>query len=153
MTYGKGEAFDQATYYDADDTAEHLSHETVEDALEAAVELVWEEDKTPEEVLDELCPITLHGYVRKKVSPSFAREVVDSWMDDFDEMYWMEEYGNFEDMSEPWKPAEEKALRDEITKVLQSYVEKAHVWQCDKSCDAVFTKEEVRKLIPGSLDW
>jgi hypothetical protein len=142
------EAFESAAYYDWRPDSEVLSHTEIEEALTDAFESSWEKDKTPQELLGELCPIEIWAFKRKEVSPKFAAGVVERWMEDFDEDHWCEEYGNFEDESHPWKAEDSHAIVAELTAVLQKYVDKAHVWQCEQVATRTFTEEEVKALIP-----
>lgn len=149
--YGKGMKFDAADLYDVDDTAEVLNHESPESAIEYALENAWEKGKTVDQVLKEVCPLTVYAFSRKTIDKSFAASVVDCWVADFDETHWCEEYGNFEDASDPWSSEEEKSLRNELADVLQKYLDKAHVWQCDQVAKAEFSEAEIRELMPDYL--
>jgi len=149
--YGKGQLFDAAAYYDTDDGAETLDHSELESALEYILDNAWEKDKSWDDILAELCPITVYAFQRKTVEDGFAAGVVDSWMDDFDEMHWCEEYGNFLDQSDPWSKEEEKKLREALSETLQKWIAKAHVWQCDQIAEAEFSEEEVRELMADYL--
>lgn len=138
--------FDEADYYDTDNTNEILTHTELEEALDYCFDNAWVRGMTAEQLLEEVCPITVYAFHRKKVDPGFAASVVDSWMEHFDEDHWCEEYGNFEDYSNPWKPEDLDALKAELTSVFKKYTDKARVWQCDQVAKAVYTKEEVRVL-------
>jgi hypothetical protein len=146
--YGKGAEFDAADYYDCSPDSELLAHGSPEGALENFLDGLWEKGKGCREILEGHGPIEVFAFKRKTVDRRFAELVVDSWMDDFDEMHWCEEYGNFEDVSDPFK--DEKALRAELTTVLQKHLDTATVWQCEQVASATFSVEEIAALVP---DW
>lgn len=137
--------FDDADFYDAAEDTEVLEHRELGDALEDAIDCAWSPGMTDEEVLDDVCPVTVYAFKRKTVQPGFAESVVSSWLETFDENHWGESYGRFDDYNEDiWK--DEQALKKELTEVLARHLKTASVWQCEKAAERVFSKAEVIKI-------
>jgi len=150
--YGKGIKFDAADYYDTDDGREVLSHSSLEDALEYVLDNAWEKDRTWDDVLDELCPVTVFAFRRKELDKGVARRVAEDVIERFEMDFWYEEYGDFDGNHLPWEGKNKAALIDDMTAVLEKHLADVKPWQCEVVTTAEFTKEEVRELMKGYLE-
>lgn len=145
-------AFDDADYFDCGDP-EELIHESLEEALERFIDDAWEPGSVMGELLDKLCPLKVTGYARKKVAPRFGEAAIDTMLDDFDENYWCEEYGNPTDGDyPPWSASELISLKAALYKVMGAALLKARPWQCEEVGTREFSKAELMALIGDYLE-
>lgn len=136
--------FDRAKFYDCGDPQE-LKHADPGEAVEEFLDSNWAPDISPQQLLDELCPVTVKAYAPKTVAPRFGESAIDSMLEDFEENYWCEEYGNpMECGSPPWEGEQLRALRDKLYAALAEALKHAYVWQCEVVATREFTKQEVR---------
>jgi len=145
--------FHTADYYTCDDTAELLSHEDWVEALAEHADS-WFDPQEPhltiDEILEKQGSITVYAWKRKVLPTSFGfgEAAIDSMLEDFEEMYWCEEYGNaFEEGSPPWDEEALKIVKAKLYATMEECVQMAHIWQCEVITNKVFADEELVTLL------
>lgn len=142
--------FDGATFYDCGDP-EELHYESPSEAIEAHLDNAWEVGNTAMQTLDYVAPLEVKAFVPKKIPKGFGESAIDRMLEDFDENYWCEEFGNpIDGGHEPWTGDELKALKAKLYAVMDEALSHADVWQCDVVATRTYSEDEVRALVP---DW
>lgn len=105
---------DEIEYWDTDDTAEYLIHDSIEEAVEA-----WADDHCPLPLPE---TIKVYGWIRDKLPPpeDRARSVLEDLLERIDE-----DFGSPDDFTRP-NEAMETAAREFVAKVYAEY----SVWRC-----------------------
>lgn len=136
--------FDAADFYSHDDGGGGLSHEDVPEALEEALDDLYEKgDSSLHATIDRVAPVEILAWERK--------EVDDRWYELQGEYFaekhvedWAEELGDPE--GGDWDDGEEKALGAKIAEVLKAHGKKP--WQCEVFAKREYSAEELKAMFP-----
>ena len=149
-----GRPYNESTYYDASDAPEEM---TSEDPSEAIAQYLDDhfyppiENKTIEDHIRELSPIHVRSYTRKKAPTNQGEAAIDSLLEDFDEYYWCEEFGNaFEGGSPPWGEDVLLEVKKILYEAMERCVKKARVYQCDYTASREYSADEVAIMMKAS---
>jgi hypothetical protein len=143
------DAFEECKYYsEENDDPESLSHNSPEEAMIQFFDDVFDPEVSIQQSIANHCPMTIIGWKRKVISPRFGEYAIDRMLEDFDESYFCEEYGNpFEDGFPPWEGERLKQVKEKFYKVMEECLKTAHVWQCEEAARKTFEEEEVLKIV------
>lgn len=147
--------FDSATFYTCDDSCEELSLETVEEAIEEMLDGWFIHDPrttsmTPDEAIETQGPITVYAYKRKTLPDSFGfgEAAIDSMLEDFDEMYWCDEYGNaHDDNAPPWEGDVLKDVKRKLYATMEECMKLANIWRCEVVEERVFSEMAITAMM------
>lgn len=138
-----GDAFDSATYYDCDDSAEKLSHTTPEEAIEEYVNNHWDKSRSDEENFEDFEPITVHAWQRDLVSASeltqYARWAAEAFCETFNENHGGEDVDGLSDLADE--------IAAGFAEVVKKLVKPDHVWQCHLVGSREYSAAEIAKAV------
>lgn len=139
--------FDTAKFYDSDD-CEELRHTEVEEAIEDALDSAWDKGKTPDQVLEEITPLTITAFNPKEVDPEIAGNRAQAVLDDFDESMW-HDYGDQIGHNKLWTESALTSIKTKLEAGFKLALELMSVWQCEAVGSRTYTAEEIREIVPG----
>lgn len=149
-----GRPYNEAHYYDAGDTPEEM---TSEDPTEAIAQYLDDhfyppiENKTIENHIRELSPIHVRSYTCKQAPSNQGEAAIDSLLEDFDEYYWCEEFGNsFESGSPPWEGDDLLKVKKILYEAMERCIAIATVHQCDYTASREYSADEVITMMKAS---
>lgn len=135
--------FNNATYYDSDDGAETLSHETPDDAIEEAVNNRWDSQRSQDENFEDIAPLTVHAWNRDSIDDKtlegYASDAAVSFFETFSDNHGGPDGEELD------------AVKDEIiagfAEVLKRLVKPEHVWQCTRVASREYSADEIKKVM------
>lgn len=130
--------YDTADVYDASDSEEY-SHTTPEDAIADVVRSHYDDgDESIEEVIGNLCPLTVAGLERDTINPTWTRRVAERLTSNVADE-WCDEYGNPDGMD----GSDLVTIEHDIKAALDAFVRDTPVWACSACGKRTYSFEEV----------
>lgn len=137
-------------FWDCREDRETLSHEAIEEAIEAYVDDELSPGCDVEKVVREAFPggLTVYGFRRRKVAVEWLRDQADLLAERFRESF-DEEYGGGDDGSMIGDVGEEH-LHAQLRTALESMMPHLEAWQCEREVEVTIPLEE---LLAALREW
>lgn len=151
----KDALFDNATFYDCNDDTEHLSYESVEEAIVDYVESHIAGCNTAEERLAEIRDmgdITVYAWTRDGLEPRFCERAAERAFEMFEETY-ADEYANVDNGPAFGGIADPKVIplaKSMIEMAFKMLCNATDVWRCTRIASREFTTEQVIAIVTDS---
>ncbi len=144
--------YDNAKFYDCRD-AEHLSHESPAEAIEAEVDANGEPGCDVAAVISNMGDITVTAYEPEAVTSIWIHHQCDRMVEQLAENF-SEDFGDIDGNGDYLSAADRAALATALEPVVREALSKARVWRCRIVGERTYSVEEVLAMMrKHNPDW
>lgn len=137
--------FDDALFYDTDDSAESLTHESVAAAIEYHFDAMHSKDRTLEQDIAEYSPVTVYAWQRVGVSlEDYAETLVDHLEEAISED---DEYGVCENANYDMFKYDRAKLIEAVASAIAPFSSQVMPWSCEQVAKREYSAQEVEAIL------